>query len=231
VLLVARGLVAVAQIGVLFKAVTSISLLEAMLFRETAPLWIPVFSSLFLGESMPRKIWPTLLCGFAGVALVLHPNVAMLNAGYLYGIAAGVLFAVQTMMTRRLNQQNEPQDRILLYIYLIGILGTLVPAAQTYSPPDFVTVERLVLAGLLLLGSTTFIVVAMGHAPAWLLAPLCYSAVIFSALLDWLVLDKVPGPESTTGIVLVVISGILTLRLAPHRNPVDNAEMAKEGSG
>lgn len=228
-MLIARGGVAVAQIGVLFKAIASISLLEAMLFRETAPLWVPIFSLLFLGESMPRRIWPTLLCGFTGVALVLHPNLTALNTGYLFGLAAGILFAVQIMLTRRLNQLHEPQDRILLYIYLIGIVGTIIPAAQTYVRPDFVTVERLTFAGLFLLGSTTFIVKAMGHAPAWLLAPLGYSAVVFSALLDWLVLDKLPGMVSSAGIMLVIVSGISTMRFAPHQGHGETAMIAKEG--
>ncbi len=229
-LLVVRGIVSVAQIGMLFKAVASISLLEAMLFRETAPLWIPLLSSVFLGESMPRRVWPVLLCGFAGVALVLHPNFTTVNAGYLYGLAAGLLFALQILLTRRLNQLGEPQDRILLYIFVIGILGTFVPAAQTYVEPDFLTIEQLFLAGLLLIISTALLVFATGYAPAWLIAPLGYSAVVFSALIDWLVLDKVPNLVTSVGMALVIVSGVLTIRLAQHGNRIEPAMAAKERS-
>ncbi|MBW8636908.1 DMT family transporter [Hoeflea sp. WL0058] len=229
-LLVVRGIVSVAQIGMLFKAVASISLLETMLFRETAPFWIPLLSSIFLGEAMPRRIWPVLLCGFVGVALVLHPNIATLNAGYLYGLAAGLLFAVQVLLTRRLNKLGEPQDRILLYIFAIGILGTFIPAAQTYVTPDYTTIVQLFIAGLFLIISTTLLVFSTAHAPAWLIAPLGYSAVVFSALIDWLVLDKVPNLVSSVGMLLVIVSGVLTLRFASYRNRIEPVMTAKERS-
>ncbi len=213
--LIARGGVGVAQIALFFHALASISLLEAMLLRETAPLWALILSWIFLGGSMPRNVWLIVLTGFAGVALVLHPNLVALNYGYLFGLAAGILLAIQILLTKHLNQLGEPQDRVLLYIYVLGFLGTLVPAAGTYVTLDFVTIEQLVFAGLSLLGSGILFVVAMGHTPVWMAASLHYATIVFSAVLDWLVMGRIPNPVSTAGIVLVVVSGILTIHFAP----------------
>ena len=213
-LLVMRGTIAVLQVGALYASLSSITLLEAMLFREMAPLWVPLLSFALLGERMPRILWPVLIGGFIGVALVLHPKLSALSIGYAYGLSVGLLFGIQMILTRKLNRTAEPHHRILFFIYAVGILGSAVPAMVTYVEPDARTIGYLGLAGLFVLASTTTLVAAFAFAPSWLLAPLGYSAVIFSALLDWLVFDTVPGLVSALGMVLVVACGLLMLGLS-----------------
>ena len=222
-LLCLRGVVSVLQIGALFAALQSITLLETMLLRETAPLWVPLLSFLFLGERMPRSIWPMLLAGFAGVALVLHPKFSTLAPGDAYGLAVGLLFAIQTILTRRLNQAHVPQGRILFFIYMIGILVSAGPAAWTYTPIDIHIATYLGLSGLLMLASTVMLIMAFSFAPSWLLAPIGYSAVVFSALLDWLVFNTVPGLMSAVGMVVVVASGLMILRIGRRHQSTTSA--------
>ncbi|XWN32897.1 MAG: DMT family transporter [Devosia sp.] len=212
----ARGLVSVGQVGTLFLALHSIPLTDALLLRETAPLWLPILSAIFLGEPMPARFWGAIAFGFFGVALVLHPKLGTLTLGYLVAVLNGILFAVQSLLTRRLNKLGEPQTRILFYIYLIGTAAAFGPAVATFAPLDLTSVVWLGLSGLCLLASTGCLVVAFGAAPAWLLAPAGYSAVIFAALLDWLVLGTVPDFSAAAGMVIVVASGIAIILLSRH---------------
>jgi len=205
----ARGIVSVLAIGSLFAALGSIPLTDGLLLRETAPLWIPMLSAILLREPMPPRIWPLILIGFAGVAMVLHPRLDHLGPGDLLGLASGLLYAVQTILTRHLDRLNEPQARTLFYIYAITISASFAPAASTFAPPAGVTVLWLILGGILLLASTGCLVAAYQTAPAWLIAPIGYTAVVFAALLDWLVLNKVPHPQAALGMALVILSGIL----------------------
>lgn len=219
--LIARGLVSFAQVGALFYALHSIPLTDALLFRQTAPLWLPILSAVFLKEPMPRRFWGPLCLGFLGVALVLHPKLSGFSIGYVVAILCGFLFAIQTLLNRRLKQQNEPQERILAYIYGIGIATSFGPAALTFAPFGVQTLLWLFLGGVLMLASTGCLTLAYGMAPAWLLSPVGYVAIVFAALLDWLVLDQTPSPLAATGMGLVILSGILIVVMSNRRQSPD----------
>lgn len=216
-LLFLRGFVSVAQVGALFYALHSIPLTDAMLFRQTAPLWLPLLSALFLGEPMPLKFWPVIIVGFIGVGLVYHPHFSALSIGYYVAALNGILFAFQNMLTRKLNTLGEPQERILLYLYVVAILASFGPAWGSFTPIGPEILIWLILAGLFALSSTGCLVFAYGLAPAWLLAPIGNTAVVFAALLDWLVFDKTPDLIVAVGMTLVIASGILIVLLSAQR--------------
>jgi drug/metabolite transporter (DMT)-like permease len=226
--LIVRGLVSCAQVGALFFALHSIPLTDAMLFRNTAPLWLPIFSALLLGERMPLKFWPVIAAGFFGVGLVLHPHVSGLSIGYLIAILNGILFAFQNLLTRHLNKLNEPQDRILLYLYVVAAASSFAPAWMTVTPLDLPTVGWLVLSGIFMLCSTGCMIFAFGYAPAWQLAPIGYSAVVIAALLDWLVFNHTPDPIAAAGMVIVVLSGILIIVLGTPKRQSSPTSQAQE---
>lgn len=219
-----RGFLSVAQVGTLFAALHSIPLTDAMLFRQTAPLWLPLFSAVILRERMPARFWPVIVVGFLGVGLVLHPHRDTLSVGFLFAAANGVLFALQTLITRRLDTLGEPLERILLYVYVIGFVTSLAPAWQSYVPLAPGPLVWLILAGLLMLCSTGCLVFAYGLAPAWLLAPIGYVAVVFAGLLDWLVYDQSPSPIAALGMGLVILSGSLILFLSARRSKTRRKE-------
>lgn len=208
-MLVARGFVSFLQMSTLFYAFHTIPLTDAVLFRQTAPLWVPILSILFLRERMPRQFWVVLLIGFVGVGLALHPRLSAFSIGYLAAILNGFLFAVQTLLSRKLNQLNEPRQRMLLYIYVIVVATTFGPAVATFQPIGAQTILWLIVAGLFLLGSTACVISGYKFAPAWLLSPVGYVAIVFSAFLDWLVLNQLPSLFSVIGIVMVIVSGVL----------------------
>ena len=146
--LIGRGLLSFVQIATLFYALHTISLTEAILFRQTAPLWVPLLSALFLGEAMPAKFWPVICLGFLGVGLVLHPHFTEISIGYLMGVLNGLLFAVQNLLTRHLNRLGEPQERILLYLYVVAMAASFGPAWTSFTPFGPETAGWLVLGGV-----------------------------------------------------------------------------------
>jgi drug/metabolite transporter (DMT)-like permease len=213
-LLIIRSLVGVTQIMALFVAFMSITLVEGMLLRDAAPLWVPVLSALIWKERMPGRLWFGLVLGFIGMALVLHPGFAGLDAGYLFALAAGILFGFQSILSRRIDQHGEPVLRTLFYIYVVGVAVLSVPAFLEWRAMPVETWFHLAGAGILLLMSTTGLLIGFRYAPAYVLAPLGYSAVVFSALLDWWVFDEPPGILTIAGAVLVTVASLLIIRLS-----------------
>lgn len=60
--------------GFLLLAIQDISLANAMLLNNTAPLIIPLLSWLWLKNKIQLTIWPGVIIGFIGVLFILKPS-------------------------------------------------------------------------------------------------------------------------------------------------------------
>lgn len=212
-LMMTRAFVGTAQITTLFLALGSISLVEANLMREAAPLWVPILLWLFWREAMPQRLWFGIILGFAGMALVLHPGVTHLAVGYLFAFANGILFAFQSILSRRLGEVHEPVLRILCYIYTTACVLLFVPAFLSWQPVPLMSWLYTGLAGLIMVGSSMLLLMGFQQAPAYIVAPFGYTTIVFSALLDWAVFDRVPTNLVIWGSIMVVVASFLIIRL------------------
>ena len=212
--LIVRSVIGIVQVVALFIALQSISLVDGILLRDAAPLWIPVLLTVFWRESMPKRLWFGIVLGFLGMALVLHPSYSTFEVGYVFGLGCGILYAFQSILSRRLDQAGEPILRMLCYIFITGVVLMALPAALQWGPMSTETWIQMGLCGGLVLISTTCLLNAYLYAPAYVLAPFGYSAVVFSALVDWLVFDRVPNQWTVIGAVLVAVAGLMIIRLS-----------------
>jgi len=170
-LLLVRSLLGTAQIAALFIAFRTISLVDGVLLRDAAPLWIPILLWLFWKDRMPGRMWIGLVLGFAGMVLVLHPSFSGLAAGYFFGLLAGVLFGFQSILSRKIDQVGEPVLRTICYINGTALLLAAAPAALQWAPMPTETWIYLIFGGSLLLGSTACLLIGFQFAPAYVLAP------------------------------------------------------------
>lgn len=217
-LMMTRAVVGTAQITTLFLALGSISLVEANLMREIAPLWVPILLWLFWREAMPQKLWFGIVLGFSGMAMVLHPAVTHLAIGYLFALVNGILFAFQSILSRRLGELNEPVLRVVCYVYTTAIVLLSVPAFLSWQPVPLESWLYTGLAGLIMVGSSMLLLMGFQQAPAYVVAPFGYATIVFSALLDWLVFDRVPTTLVIVGSILVIVASFLIVRLS-SRHP------------
>ncbi|MEO1224512.1 MAG: DMT family transporter [Pseudomonadota bacterium] len=213
-LMMSRAVIGTLQITTLFLALGSISLVEANLMREAAPLWVPLLLWLFWREAMPQRLWFGIILGFAGMALVLHPGVTHLAIGYVFALVNGILFAFQSILSRRLGEVHEPVHRILCYIYTTAIVLLFIPALLSWQPVPLMSWLYTGLAGLIMVGSSMLLLMGFQQAPAYVVAPFGYTTIVFSALLDWAVFDRVPTTLVIVGSILVIVASFLIVRLS-----------------
>jgi drug/metabolite transporter (DMT)-like permease len=216
-LLIARSVIGTVQVVALYVAIQSISLVDGVLLRDAAPLWIPVILWLVWRESMPRRLWPGIVLGFVGMAIVLHPNYTSFEIGYVFGLGCGVLFALQSILSRRIDLSGEPVLRTACYIFVTGVVLMAVPAALQWRPAPLEIWIYVGAGGVLVLCSTVCLLASFLYAPAYVLAPFSYSAVVFSALIDWWVFDRPPSGWTILGAVLITVAGILIIKLSRPR--------------
>ncbi|MGC1783566.1 MAG: DMT family transporter, partial [Acidobacteriaceae bacterium] len=63
----------------MFAAVKKMSLMNAVLLSNSAPLFIPLFTWAWLKKKISGVVWCSLLLGFLGVVLILKPSAALLS--------------------------------------------------------------------------------------------------------------------------------------------------------
>jgi drug/metabolite transporter (DMT)-like permease len=207
-----RALLGVSAMYCFFYAITHLTLAEAMLLNYSTPLFIPFIAWAWLGERPPAVVYPAVLLGFVGVAMILKPGPGLISSAGLVGLAAGLL-AASAMTNIRYMADTEPVTRIVFYFAVFATLLSAAPALAAWQTPSPRALALMALVGLSATLGQLFLTRAYALAPAARVGSLIYSAVVFAAMLDWLFWDARPDGWSVIGTLLIVAAGMLASRM------------------
>ncbi len=213
ILLLTRATVSVLQTLTLFISLHTIPVVDAILLRSTAPLWVPVLLMLIWHQTTRASLWLAIVPGMMGVFCILQPTVAPPAWGYAFAIVNGALFAMQSILSRQLAERGEPPVRTVSYVFFIGAILLSVPAWLLWQSPVGGFWWQALVSSALVFVSTILVLNAFRHAPAFIIAPFGYTGIVASALLEWYVFDQIPNWLTLLGILLVLSSGWLVLWL------------------
>ena len=200
----------------LFFAITLMPLTNAVLVTYTAPIWIPLIAWMLHGRKVGKAVWSGVALGFLGIVMVLHPENAELTWGAPLALGAAVLLAFALLSVRWLGE-TETNIRILFYYFLLSTVLILPFAVVAWRTPEDWAWFYLAGIGLCLLASQVFIVLAYKFASAVTLAPVIYSVIVFTALINWAVWGRVPTWMEAGGMALVILGGIVAMRTGGKR--------------
>ena len=108
--------------------------------------------------------------------------------------------------------ETEPNLRILFYYFLLSTLLMLPFALVVWRTPEPWAWIYLAGIGLCLLASQVLLIVAYSYASAVTLAPIIYSVVVFTALINWAVWQRVPSLLEVAGMALVILGGVIAMK-------------------
>ena len=205
-----RGLSGVACFYFYFFALSKISLLEATLLRNSAPLMVPLLIFLALREPVSRRSLPPLLLGFAGVVLVLRPGFAELSIWHLVALGSGLGLAI-SMITTRMLASSEPANRILFYYFAVSLMVSVPFFLWQGGDVHLSAYPWLLYMGVVIYLCFLLYTWAYRYASASVLAPTSYFAVVFGGLLDWLIWGLLPDTLTLIGIALVILGGVMVV--------------------
>ena len=198
-----------------FYAIGHMPLSDAVLINYSLPLFVPLIEG-WLGEPIPRGIWGPVFVGLAGITLILKPGSGVLQAVALVAVLSAVFGGIAQVGVRRLTS-TEPTPRIVFYFAAFASLASAIPLPWTWqTPPASLWLVLLAMGVFATLGQL-LLTRAYSHASAARVGPFMYTAVVFAALLDFLVFRVVPDRWSLAGAALVVSAGVLALRLDRSR--------------
>lgn len=204
---VLRGIFAVTGIGFFYWAVLYIPLASTTAIFFLAPLVVTVLSPFVLNERVDWRRWAAVVVGFLGVFLILRPDLAVYNKGFLIAVAGGFVIGLFYMCNRKL-AAGTPAIVTLAHSVIIGavLLSFAVPAVWIAPKvADIPLITGFVLCALVGQG---LMLASFEYAPASVVAPFQYGSIIFAALFGFLVFGEFPDIWTLLGIAVVISSGI-----------------------
>ncbi|MEH6586644.1 MAG: DMT family transporter [Halioglobus sp.] len=208
-----RGAAGVLGFYLFYSALEHIPMVDAMLLRQSAPLTVPLVIWVWNSERIAHSAWLPLAIGFAGVLVILRPSPEGLSWWHAGGFISALCLSISMVATHKL-ATTEPSSRILLYYFVLSLV-----CVAPFSLGDFNGLRWQEWAAMLYVGIAIYYTLrlytrAYAIAPAHLIAPVNYFAVVMAGFWGWLLWGQIPDTGSLVGSTLVIIGGLLTIYLA-----------------
>jgi drug/metabolite transporter (DMT)-like permease len=185
-----------------------LSLADAYSIFFVAPLLVTAFAVPILGEQVDWRRWLAIGVGLAGVLAMLRPSGTSLTAlGTIGALLSAVAYALSAISVRVLTRTDTTASMVFWFLVLLTIFSSLL-AAPGWMPiraGDWAWIGALGVLGSI---GQHFITEAFRHAPASVIAPFEYTALIWGLGIDWLFWDVLPGGRMLIGGCVIISAGL-----------------------
>lgn len=205
-----RTFFAAASMCCFFAAIAFSPLADVTSAYFVGPILAAILSVVLLGEAMTRRKLAALAFGFVGALIVVNPA-GGLNAGLLLGVAAGALFALYIVATRKASRASDPVGT-LAFQCLFGSALLTPLALWNWSLPTGQELALLLLMGAISATCHFMTISAFRHAEASVLAPLSYLELLGAVIVGYLAFGDLPDARTGTGAALIVAGGLILVQ-------------------
>jgi drug/metabolite transporter (DMT)-like permease len=212
---VVRGVLVAMSSTLFFAAIKIMPLADALAITFISPFFLTILSAVFDKERIGWRRWTAVAAGFVGMLVIVRPSYAAFGWQALVPAASGFVFAVYTLLNRRLTAFDTP----LTMQFTAGLSGclflTLVLGASWFvglpdlspSPLGLREIGFLLCMGVFSVSGHLMYVQASKLAPTSLIAPMQYVEIAAAAVLGYAVFGDFPDFWKWVGIVIIVASG------------------------
>jgi drug/metabolite transporter (DMT)-like permease len=208
---VVRAAFAVLMLWGFLWALARASLADTYAVYMCAPLLVVLAGSLMLGERIARHVWIAIFTGLAGVFVMLRPSVeGFASLAGLAALGSALAYAIVVVMVRILARTETTAAMVFWYLVLLaaGALLIALPGWVAIVAADWPWIVAIGLAGW---AGQYLITEAFRLAPASVVAPFEYSALVWGVAIDWVVWQALPGARMLAGSAIVVGAGLYLL--------------------
>ena len=203
-----------------FGALRLMPLADTLAIAFSAPIFIVLFSAIFLKEKVGRWRWSAVAIGFIGVLVMIRPGASMLDWPVMLALMSSIFYALW-MLTTRTMAEDESSLGMLFYatVFFVAAGGALAPFEWVTPGGE----DLLILAGLSVVAMIGLLMLIHSYrlAQASILAPFDYTSMVWAVLLGWFVWNELPSIWVISGTVLVVFAGLIIVhREARHAHHV-----------
>ena len=217
-----RSFIGAIAMWAIFVGLRNLELAEVTSIAFSGPIWVVIFSILFLGEKIRMKRWIAVGLGFVGVLVISKPGFDNLNLYYIYPVIFTLGFAGVSIFIRKLTLVGEPVYLIAFYFSLCSaIFGLFTLPFGGWIMPNEYDLALLILIGLF--GSVANLLLTKSYqlAEVSLTTPLKYLSLVFAIIFGFYLFNEIPTIYTLTGAGLIVVSSaIIFVREHQLKKPI-----------
>jgi drug/metabolite transporter (DMT)-like permease len=208
---VLRAAFAILMLWGFLWALARASLTDTYAIYMSAPLLVVLAASLLLGERINRHVWLAIFAGLAGVYVMLKPSVeGFVSLAGLAALGSALAYAVVVVMVRILSRTETTASMVFWFLVMMaaGAGAIALPGWVAVLAADWPWIAAIGLAGW---AGQHLITEAFRLAPASVVAPFEYTALVWGVAIDWVVWQALPGTRMLTGAAIVIGAGLYLL--------------------
>jgi drug/metabolite transporter (DMT)-like permease len=212
---VARAVLVLCNISCGFTSYRLLPLADAYAIAFSAPFFITIGSTLFLGEPVGWRRWSAIVVGFIGVLIALKPDESALSYGALAAVGSALSYSMSSLVLRHM-RLSETRESTIFYPSLFVATVACIIAGESWLTMRTVDLPLFVLAGVLNGTAQLCFTIAIRNAPAASVAPFQYTQLLWGSLYGMALFGDVPGWSVLVGGAIVIGSGLYVF----HREAV-----------
>lgn len=223
----ARGAVAGGSVLLFFWGLVRVPMAQGIALTFLAPLIALFLAAATLGERLRKMAIGGSLVASIGVLVIAMGQIeAHASASQVLGslaiVIASIFYACSLVLLRRQAQLADPIE-VTLFTSLVLSLMLLIGAPWLSEAPTVALLPQI--AGAAVLGSFSAVLLAWAyrHAEAQILAPVEYTAFVWSALFGYLVFGEHVSGWTVAGALLIIFGCLVAIRGKPAPGPATEA--------
>ena len=203
-----------------FTALGRIPIGQAVTLQYTGPLFVALLSGKILAERVSPSVTTLVLTAFAGIVLIVSPELGTVDPNALLALGSGFFAALAYMYVRELRNTDSPAT-VIFWFAVFSVAGTIVQSLPNIFEIDSNTIAALVGIGVGAGGGQLGITMAYHKANAAWVSAFSYLTVLVATFYGFVLFGESLSPADWLGGALVVGSGIALVFVFP---PEENSE-------
>jgi len=194
-----------------FWVIAHLPLSQAVSLSYSAPIFATLGAVLILREVVKIRRWAAVLCGFAGVLVILQPWGHGFSPAMLVAVLAATLSATVSIQNKQLTRFDSP-DTVVLYTYLFWVPLSLIPALWDWHWPHGRDWLWLIGSGVFgTLGQLLWVrALRLGEVSA--LQPITFAQLPIVTLFGWWLFDETLDRWTPIGAAIILLANAYIAR-------------------
>ena len=198
-----------------FTAVVNMPLAEVTAITFARILFTTILAIIFLKEIIGMRRWISIIIGFVGVLVIIHPDPDNINIYALMAIVSALFVSGIQIVLRKLSQVDKPSTILAFHSVFIA-LAMAVPTYYQWVMLNLDEMIYILMIGILMSLMQWLFIQAFKAGEAAAIAPMEYVRLLYAGVIGIIFFAEIPTVWTLSGAAIIVASTLYTM----HRNAV-----------
>lgn len=218
---VLRGILGTTGMFLIFFGLARLPLPEVTTINYATPLFIVIFSAVFLREKIRLFRWSAVVVGLIGVIIIMWPRLTVFSGDFsnlgpqtigAISVFVACMTSAAAMLTVRNLVRTESSATIVIYFSLVSTaMGMLASLFLGWASLSLQQVLWLIGAGIAGGIGQILLTESYRHAEITTVAPFEYSSMILAIIIGFVIFSEIPTIEMLVGGTIVTAAGIFII--------------------